>query len=35
VAEKLAVLEHFAHDLDARAERLRAVQTELRSESAR
>jgi DNA-binding transcriptional MerR regulator len=31
VAEKLAVLEAFAHDLDARAERLRAVQAELTS----
>jgi hypothetical protein len=35
VAEKLAVLESFAHDLDARAERLRAVQADLRSHSAR
>jgi DNA-binding transcriptional MerR regulator len=34
VAEKLAVLESFAHDLDARAERLRAVQADLRSKSA-
>jgi DNA-binding transcriptional MerR regulator len=31
VAEKLAVLESFAHDLDARAERLRTVLADLTS----